>query len=92
MCFFVVAGNETYNATFQYSSDRVKLEDDPDRDIDNSILIVDEVFLYDRGVFTCIATSPITGQEMDRAECMVRIKGALDGVQEVVSKCMENSY
>lgn len=72
---FFLAENDTYNHSYTESNERVILELDPERDIDNSYLIIEKIDMYDRGVFTCIATSPVTGLELDRSTCMVRVKG-----------------
>lgn len=64
------------NETVEENTDRIKLFNDTEKNVEKAIFVIDDVQLSDRGVYKCIGYSKLLNKTVE-AQVMVRIKGKI---------------
>lgn len=77
------------NRTYEESEDRVVLERDEEKGVDNAVLIIQEADLSDRGVYTCIGIRQSEPDIVDSDDTMVRIKDKYAALWPFLGICAE---
>lgn len=82
--------NDTLNETELYPNDRLDFERDEKKNIDDAILILENVTLWERGIYTCIGSprAPLDIKQV-RAESMVRVKDKYAALWPFLGICAE---
>ncbi|KAL3285722.1 hypothetical protein HHI36_000250 [Cryptolaemus montrouzieri] len=82
--------NDTYNYTDvnDLNNDRITLEDDPEKGIENAVLLIRDVQMWDRGSYTCFGQPPY-GHRRVNSTTEVRVKDKYAALWPFLGICAE---